>query len=341
MNQYYINRLVAVVVFCVCSTMSLYAQDIHYTNFGYSPLNINPALTGAFRGDMRVTANYRSQWAGVPVGYSTFSGSFDTKFGEPLKHSPFRLGAFLSYDKAGDSRLNNTAIYLMGAYVLPISVSSSISGGLSIGGNQRAFRSGDLRFDDQYQNKQYSANNPTSESVFESTVVYADISAGVNYHLQKVGSRTTFDGGVGVFHLNSPKHSFTGAAPVQLEKRYNIYGSGAFPIGGALDLLLEGMYQWQGPHAESVLGAGLRLYLVQSPTKELGLQAGVTYRNGDAFIPHVGLTYNQWKVAINFDITTSRFNPAALNNGGPEFNLIYIFAKVPPAKYCPLCPSYL
>ncbi|MEM6697047.1 MAG: type IX secretion system membrane protein PorP/SprF, partial [Bacteroidota bacterium] len=46
------------------------AQDIHFSQIGYSPLNLNPALTGIFEGDMRFTGNYRQQWNPV-VNYQT------------------------------------------------------------------------------------------------------------------------------------------------------------------------------------------------------------------------------------------------------------------------------
>ena len=41
------------------------AQDIHFTQWMFSPLNLNPAETGRFDGDYRVVGNYRSQWGAV------------------------------------------------------------------------------------------------------------------------------------------------------------------------------------------------------------------------------------------------------------------------------------
>ena len=50
------------------------AQDIHFTQFTYTPLNTNPAQTGLFDGDYRVGGNYRTQWWEVPgLPYTTFS----------------------------------------------------------------------------------------------------------------------------------------------------------------------------------------------------------------------------------------------------------------------------
>ena len=40
----------------------LTAQDVHFTQHFSSPLILNPASTGFFRGDYRVGANHKEQW---------------------------------------------------------------------------------------------------------------------------------------------------------------------------------------------------------------------------------------------------------------------------------------
>ena len=55
------------------------SQDLHYSQFYNAHVNINPALTGIFNGDVRVAGNYRSQWKAVPVPYMTFTGAGDFK----------------------------------------------------------------------------------------------------------------------------------------------------------------------------------------------------------------------------------------------------------------------
>ncbi len=321
-----------------------WAQDIHYTNFGFSPLNINPALTGVFNGDYRATGNFRSQWQGVPVSYLTISGSFDMKV-ESKKHtgsSPFRVGAFLSHDNAGWSKLNNTNIYLSGSYLKALTRQDFLSGGLSLGINQRGFKTGDLTWDDQYIEKRFDPNVTSADlSVFDQSIFYPDVSVGGNYHRQVPGKRSGLDLGLGVFHLNKPKKSFQGEPAVKLEMRYSLSGSSNIALNDNFDLLLDLMGQWQGPHREILGGIGGRLYIVDKRTKQIAIQAGVTVRDGDAFSPHIGLLYNRWKVGLNFDTNFSKFTTATNRLGGPEINFIYIFAKVPPQKFCPLCPVYL
>ena len=96
--------------FLVCtyflSLMSTMAQDIHFSQYDNSPLNLDPALAGHFDGDYRFVLNHRNQWASVTVPYKTFSGFFDTKIPfEKLKKGTFGAGIILNNDKAGDSQL--------------------------------------------------------------------------------------------------------------------------------------------------------------------------------------------------------------------------------------------
>ena len=69
---------------------ALKAQDPIFSQFYSTPMQINPALTGLFKGDLRFIGNYRSQWNKVPVNYMTFSGGVDQKFiNTNLKNSLF------------------------------------------------------------------------------------------------------------------------------------------------------------------------------------------------------------------------------------------------------------
>src|SRR5262245_34526848 len=87
--------------------LAISAQDIHFSQFGNSPANLNPALTGVFAGDLRFIANYRSQWKSVPVDYRTLSAAFDSK----LFHKAFGKSSYLGYglvfnnDVAGDAQI--------------------------------------------------------------------------------------------------------------------------------------------------------------------------------------------------------------------------------------------
>ena len=80
-----------------------YAQDIHFSQYTGSILNVNPAFTGLFDGDYRVNGIYRSQWSSVPVPYSTISIAVDGRFKtKKMKSDCFGLMAtFANWNNEG------------------------------------------------------------------------------------------------------------------------------------------------------------------------------------------------------------------------------------------------
>ena len=340
----YLERTV-LIVFFFAQFLVLHAQDIHFTNFGFSPLNVNPGLTGVFPGDVRANASYKQQWGTFAdlVSYTTFSASADMKLGKKnAAFNPWRAGVLINYDQAGWSRLQNISVSLAGSYALMMSKLDMLSVGASAGFNQRAFKTQDLTWDDQYVERVF---DPTVRSkdlgLFDESTTYPTLNLGVNYHRQMNDSRGGLDLGIGAFQINKPSVNFRSGTRIACDPRYSASLASNLPIGARFDLLLDGVYQIQGPHKEVVLGIGGRMYLINQPTNLLALQAGIELRGGDAYSPHIGVLYNQWRVSVNFDTNYSTFTNASNGLGGPEVHVMYIFKRVRPANYCPLCPTSL
>src|SRR5690242_12174306 len=62
-------------MFCLLNI--LWSQDMHFSQYYLSPLTLNPANTGNYRGDYRFFGNYRSQWRDLDKGYNTFTAGGD------------------------------------------------------------------------------------------------------------------------------------------------------------------------------------------------------------------------------------------------------------------------
>ena len=93
-----------VIVFAVLGTISMSAQDIHFSQFYLSPLNLNPAMTGVMNCNVRLVGNYRNQWSSVlkSYAYNTYSVSYDQRV--PVgRHDFFGIGGTFWGDKAGQS----------------------------------------------------------------------------------------------------------------------------------------------------------------------------------------------------------------------------------------------
>lgn len=324
-----------------------FTQDIHFSQIGYSPLNLNPALTGVFEGDMRLTGNYRSQWNTVPVSYETFSAAYDMSFlNEKYDSRFFSAGLLINHDFAGDSRLTMTNIALSGSYTHRVATEHYLTGGVMGTFTNQNFDTGDLRFDRQY-NQETRAFDPTlnaAESDFfgNNSTNIGDVSAGVNWHYRAAerSRRTSFDVGIAAMHFNQPEKSFLDDEAETLPLRWSIYGFGNFYLAEKIDLLLHGTYQDQGPHQQLMYGAGLQVHLDTDFDEELALQVALNRRSEDALSLMLGLRYRMWKGAFSYDLNTSEFNNATNNRAGPEFSLIYIITRVKP-MVTKICPVYL
>ena len=137
-------------IFC-CATIKLLGQDIHFSQFNRSYLNLNPALTGNFEGDYRFNGNFKNQWSSVAEPYQTFSFAADAR--SPLKSIPqVHLGILLFNDEAGVGGLKTTSFMLSGAYSLKLNYDSSLAlmAGLQVGFQARSINFNLFNFDRQY-----------------------------------------------------------------------------------------------------------------------------------------------------------------------------------------------
>ncbi len=323
------------------------AQDIHFSQIGYSPLNLNPALTGVFEGDLRLTGNYRSQWNTVPVSYETFSGAFDMSFFNKRYESRFfSAGLLFNHDFAGDSRLTLVNIGLSGSYTHRIGNEHYLTAGAMGTFTNQTFDTGNLRFDQQFNNETRSFDPSLSANekglLDNNSTNLGDVSAGINWHYRAAerAKRTSFDIGIAAMHFNQPQKAFLDDEVETLPLRWSVYGFGNFFLADKIDLLLQGTYQDQGPHKEFVYGAGLQIHLDTDFDEELAMQIALNRRSNDALSMMLGLRYRMWKGAFSYDINTSDFNEATNNRAGPEFSLIYIINRVKP-MVTKICPVYL
>ena len=331
----------------------LHAQDLHFSQFAYSPSNLNPALTGVFRGNTRLAANVRSQWSAVPVDYLTFSAGGDIKIPKRYdKNGFFAAGMAFNYDQAGLSRLNLANLNLSGSYTHQLAKGAYVNAGLQAGFSRRGFDINELSFDSQYDPSTStgdpSKNHGEDFSTFSNS--FADLSAGINFRFQDYGNceivndlskRSYLDVGIGLFHLNQPDQSFGNNGDSKLFIRYSPYLLANKQIDDILDIFGNLNFQFQGPYREFLAALGGRVYLDDTPGNQLSVGLSFGYRFnpdfGDAVFPALEVQVGPINGSFSYDINISDFNVATRHRGGPEFTIRYIISKVCFDKYfCPL-----
>ncbi|MCC6182539.1 MAG: PorP/SprF family type IX secretion system membrane protein [Bacteroidia bacterium] len=335
-----LNKFVLFIVFLVLSSMSVNAQDVHFSQYNGSVLNLNPAFTGLFDGDYRVNGIFRSQWSSVPVPYQSFSIAGDGRFKtKKMKSDCFGVGIMFNNDKSGDTHYGTNQLYLSASYIHKLNTDSTLllSLGLNGGVSNVGFNYSLMTFDNQYQGNTYNAANNTGEHFTKTASTFGDFSFGtaLQYALKQ---RAYIQYGISFHHFTSPKLTFQNNNSIKIDPKLNNSLCFAYPVGANTDVLAEVLVSNQGKYNEIVPGAQIKLRLDE--TRNQVISAGIYYRLKDAAIARVGYQVKTLTAGISYDVNMSKFLAATNRRGGFEIYVTYIFKKlvpfVPKTRVCPI-----
>lgn len=305
---------------CCCANRMI-AQDIHFSQYFYSPLNLNPAVTGLFEEDCRFTAIYRSQWSSIQVPFVTMSASYEMK--KNIGDDILGLGGMLFNDRSGTVRFEQNSIYLSGSYQKRFN-ENLLSFGLQPGFIQKRIRN-DLTFDEDYDNSagDFNAGYSSGEqSTLPPPVNYFDINAGLAWKAKLGKFHYTIGGSA--FHLLEPSESFLEKDDVNLIRKFGLHADVLFLIKeGRYALNPSFMLMNQGKFSEAVMGMSI---LTNFGGKKLDVGAFFrkTSVNTDAAIIAAGLGWDNLKVGLSYDVNISSLINATESYGGFEIGLIYV-----------------
>jgi type IX secretion system PorP/SprF family membrane protein len=337
-----LRRLILLQLFFFIVAASV-AQDIHFSQFGYSPLNTNPGNTGFFDGDVRAGGNYRSQWWDVPgLPYKSYSFFVDTRQGQKkLGSDRVGLGFLFNYDVAGDSKYGTTQLYVPLSYIKKVNKDSSFLAGISLqpGISSTGFKTAALTFETQYNGSSYDENLPSQENFSSTNQTKFDLNLGA-FTQYTFGNRKYVQGGFSYYHILPQKLSYFNNTSIILHRKLNAYVNINYAVAATIDVSLELLYSRQGKFQELLSGANLK-YIFETKHHQ-AVFIGAYIRPGDAFIGRIGMEYKSWRYSMSYDINTSGFKAATNGKGALEFGVIYILKKVVP--FVPkkrVCPVYM
>lgn len=317
------------------------SQDIHFSQFDLSPLNLNPANTGLFDGTYRFAGNYRNQWRSVTVPYSTFSLSADAL--EPFNKKNIGMGMRINHDIAGDSRFRTFQFDLSGSYLFSPGgdTTSKISIGVTTGITNRNLSYDALRFDNQYNGYAYDASLSNGENFQRESRTYLNLQFGLAYFKQ-LSKRNFIQGGIALANLTKPKQSYFDVTSIKLDRRFNVHATMNYALNETLELIPSMYLQFQGTYKEIIAGSQVRYILVNEKGVYRAVRAGLFYRTKDAGYISVGLDYDQWVAGVSYDINISDLNPASNYRGAIEFAVIRILNVYKPKMIQRrICPNYI
>lgn len=333
--------LISLLSLCLFA-LSIQAQDIHFSQYYANPIHMNPALTGSFFGDFRVTALYRNQGFSISDNpFVTYSGSFDMAIMKKrMKYDVAGVGLMVYTDKAGDGVLRSNGIFGSFAYNKTLDSYKKFSIGLGVQGGiiQRSVDFQKLTFESQFDGvRDFDLSAPNGETNTKDNFVIADVSVGL---LGKAyfSKRANAYGGFTINHVFEPQQSFLNNNDSKLSRRVLFHTAAEFKLGKHASLHPTFLYQTQSTANQVNLGAALGYDF----SEFLSMYFGIWFRLDDAVIPTIAMEISGFRVGLSYDANTSDLKTASNGNGAIELSLIYIHKKTAPSNFSPahFCPKF-
>lgn len=342
------EKFIRSLVWCIFFLSSVighrsFSQDLHFSQFNFSPLNENPANTNLFDGDFRFVGNYKNQWSSVPVKFNTFSMSAEMNFITLNNNDRAGGGLLFYFDRGGDSKFQalNTALSVSYIKSLGKKNQHALSFGLQMGVVSRSFDYSKLYWDNQWNGDVYDPNISSVENFSRTKFSSFDLGVGLAYRWKK-NDRTNFTIGFGATHLSQPRQTFYNDNSVKLNPRFTLHTRGQIKISKRVDIVPELMFQMQDVKYEVVYGAHAKYYLPVKIPNTIALNLGWYGRSADATWLFAGMDYDNLQVNLSYDINVSKLRTASRYNGGIEVSVIYILARLKKiTKPGAVCPTFL
>ncbi len=340
--------------FVLLFTFTINAQDIHFSQFYLSPLNLNPALTGVSNCTGRLAMNFRNQWSPVlkSNAYNTFAMSYDQKM--PVgRYDYFGLGGSFFGDVAGTHNFGTMQGKISASYSKQMGGYRKRAHFLVIGAEgglaRRGLNTDEFKWPEEYNNSFETVTNPN--------FFFGDISAGILWW-SILDEYTNFYIGGAFHHLNQANQSFKRAFVDStghvistitnnngLYTKVTIHGGAQFEIQPRIAVLPYFVTFIQGPHVEVNVGTAMRFALGNSRLNQQGFQVGFWYRFGtqyesklhsDAVILTTKFDYQNFNIGLSYDVNISALRSASKLNNGLELSVIYnICGPEHRGIYCP------
>ncbi len=333
-------KVILLSVVLMLAFFSASSQDLHYSNYNYAPLYLNPANTGGFNGNIRAGASYRDQfrtfigeayqstmiWADSPVAFVVNERQW------------LGIGLNLFSDRTGDLGFGMSGAMASVAYHFSFddNYRSVIAIGVQYGAIQRKINNHQAaQFADDITGTQPS---PDHQLITDFNTTFSDLNVGVTATF-KPSKYDKIQIGTSLYHVTNPMFRFNGgSAGTNVNPRLNVYATYEMQLSNKFQLT-PGAYYSSMNNAQNIQ--------IQLNAKSLLKKGGTTlltyglgYRISDAIQFFAGAVYKSWEFGLSYDMTTS--TARAFNNtvGGLELGVkkFITIHKKPELKVIQICP---
>jgi type IX secretion system PorP/SprF family membrane protein len=315
------------------------AQDVHFSQMQFSPMLLNPGLSGA-NSPLTAIANYRSQWRSVASPYTTINASVDGRFNERKRMKKGIIAGGLNFfnDQVGDLKVSTNSVNLNLAYHLIIDREQTIGLGIYGGFTQRAITNTNGRWGSQYNGTSYDPLMTSGEDFATPNFSFLDAGAGLVY-TYKTGegymtqnNHRLVNAGVACYHVNQPSYSFINKPEERLPLRWSAFATAIIGFSNSNGALAPAIYfNRQKTNTEILYGTYYRISVgenshVTARRKATYISLGLFHRWKDALVAKAMLEYGPVSGGFAYDINISTLTEVSSARGGFEVFLKYSLA---------------
>jgi type IX secretion system PorP/SprF family membrane protein len=318
MKKYLLRKICGLVLLTVILGGTAMAQvDPHFSQYYIQPMTMNPAFTGAFDGDYRISAIWRSQ----------YGNTLTTKglSAEKTTNKNANLGFNLVNQTSNDGAYSYTNGYLSFAYTgvrFGKNADHYLVMAMQLGFISRKFDITKMQFGNQWiSGVGFDANAISNETFLKPQVTSFDAGAGIAYYDATPNKTATFFGGISAYHITQPTNPFlTDGNQSKLDIRYSAQAGVRIQAAPGLSIVPTAIYMKEGDAQEKMGGAYFQLYA----NENTDVMFGAYYRIGDALTPFAGFYYKGLTFGLSYDVDASAKSGAGSKGNSLEVSISFV-----------------
>ena len=321
------KKLIPLVIIMLLSVVA-FSQDVHLSQFYMNSQNLNPAYTGNYDGNYRITGNFRSQWWQIdnePLA-TVFLGG-EKKFS--LGPNNLGLGVLLIRDQFNGFNSNVHKAQLAASYHLNLGKKNKVLIGAQGGLLQRSTDLNKYVLSEQWNQLNGSFDGIPSFDL-QNNFIDQDWNLDINGGLGWTGKFKKFEPSIGfaMNHINRPEDSYFKDAAQRLQIRYVGDAGFNWRVAPKFSIEPKALFMTTTNTQDLIFGSNFR-YIIKEGFKPLSIYAGVFNRgdlsvDNDALIPTIGARINRWEVGLSYDYNTSTLSDYFDQKSSFEIGVRYI-----------------
>jgi len=306
--------------------------DPHFSQYYIQPMTMNPAFTGAFDGDIRLSGVWRSQYGNTLVTRGISA--------EKTTNKNANFGFNLINQASSDQAYSFTNGYLTFAYTgvrFGANADHYLVMAMQLGFISRKFDITKMQFGSQWvSGVGYDGSGNSGETFLKPTVTSFDAGAGIAYYDATPNKTATFFGGLSAYHITQPGNPYlSGQNQTKLNIRYSAQAGVRINASDLVSIVPTLIYMKQGDAQEKMGGVYVQVYANESTD----VMFGAYYRLNDAIAPFAGFYYKGLTFGLSYDVDASAKSAAGSKGNSLEISISYIVKRKSAFEtsrfYCP------